>query len=103
MWARREEERASKSKRETHYFCIIMNLAFFMCFSIICICFLSMSIPRQIFHHLFKVNENSSDINIFNLAEGFAPFSPQHQFETELSKEEPLSLFDIWLAAPSYQ
>ena len=52
---------------------------------------------------LFKVNENSSDINIFNLAEGFAPFSPQHQFETELSKEEPLSLFDIWLAAPSYQ
>ena len=52
---------------------------------------------------LFKVNENSSDINIFNLAEGLAPFSPQHQFETELSKEEPLSLFDIWLAAPSYQ
>ena len=98
MW---EEERASKSKRETHYFCIIMNLAFFMCFSIIC--FLSMRTPRQIFHHLFKVNENSSDINIFNLAEGFAPFSPQHQFETELSKEEPLSLFDIWLAAPLYQ
>ena len=52
---------------------------------------------------LFKVNENSSDINIFNLAEGLAPFSPQHQFETELSKEEPLSQFDIWLAAPSYQ
>ena len=62
-----------------------------------------MRTPRQIFHHLFKVNENSSDINIFNLAEGLAPFSPQHQFETELSKEEPLSLFDIWLAAPSYQ